>query len=388
MGSPILFPPDLKFNAEMTRYSETLATFAHLITYYIVQMRKFFIAIVAVLFAVLTVNAQSTTLEQESDTTINVVGYFCKNDTMTFRNHQLKQKITDNDTILTYDISDEFMIVVTDSTSKGYRMEYIPVSHVSNVDSDTLMNGLMDELWKKSKDLHCIFTTDELGQVQHIENWREIRDMMKKAVPLVLDWFYQNKPGLDSIISRRQFENMLLVEFSTESKIREAYDELDLLFGVHGKSFEIGQKELDDVENGYPQHIIAKVGYTEQEDDNDFEGDYAVMTKSVVTIPVEDAMDLGINSASLLLKENVADSLSRMKNDLVDSMKTVLKDQDVSVTQNEYYSFFFNGWPKLCYTEKIVDVGLVKNMELNLIEWSSRHWNIYETAEEGDSKEL
>ena len=351
-------------------------------------MRKFLIAIVVLFFTVLTVNAQGVTLEQESDSTINVVGYFCKNDTMTFRNHQLKQKISDNDTILTYDISDEFMIVVTDSTSNGYRMEYIPVSHVSNVDSDTLMNGLMDELWKKSKDLHCIFTTDELGQVQHIENWREIRDMMKKAVPLVLDWFYQNKPGLDSIISRRQFENMLLVEFSTESKIREAYDELDLLFGVHGKAFDIGQKEFDDVENGYPQHIIAKVGYTEQEDDNDIEGDYAVMTKSVVTIPVEDAMDLGINSASLLLKENVADSLSKMKSDLVDSVKTVLKDRDVSVTQNEYYGFFFNGWPKLCYTEKIVDVGLVKNMELNLIEWSSRHWNIYEAADEEDSKEL
>jgi hypothetical protein len=31
---------------------------------------------------------------------------------------------------------------------------------------------------------------------------------------------------------------------------------------------------------------------------------------------------------------------------------------------------------------------LVKNMELNLIEWSSRHWNIYETADEEDSKEL
>ena len=369
------------------RSSETLATFAHLITY-IVQMRKFFIAIVVLFFTVLTVNAQGVTLEQESDSTINVVGYFCKNDTMTFRNHQLKQKISDNDTILTYDISDEFMIVVTDSTSNGYRMEYIPVSHVSNVDSDTLMNGLMDELWKKSKDLHCVFTTDELGQVQHIENWREIRDMMKKAVPLVLDWFYQNKPGLDSIISRRQFENMLLVEFSTETKIREAYDELDLLFGVHGKAFDIGQKEFDDVENGYPQHIIAKVGYTEQEDDNDIEGDYAVMTKSVVTIPVEDAMDLGINSASLLLKENVADSLSKIKSDLVDSVKTVLKDKDVSVTQNEYYGFFFNGWPKLCYTEKIVDVGLVKNMELNLIEWSSRHWNIYEAADEEDSKEL
>lgn len=342
----------------------------------------------AMLFAVLTVNAQSMTLEQEADTTINVVGYFCKNDTMTFRNHQLKQKIINNDTTLTYDIAEEFMIVVTDSTSKGYRMEYIPLNYKCGMESDSLINGVAAELWEMTKDVHCIFTTDELGQVQHIENWREIRDLMKKAVPLAVDRFYKMKPGADSIISRPQYENMLLMEFSTENKIREAYDELDLLFCVHGKAFDIGQKEFDDVENGYPQHIIAKVGYTEQEEDGDIEGDYAVMTKSVTTIPAEDALELGINSASLLLKENMADSLHNKRSELIDSMKTVMKDQDVSVTQNEYYGFFYNGWPKLCYTEKIVNFGLAKNIELNLIEWTSRHWNIYETSNEEGSQEL
>ena len=318
-------------------------------------MKKILISFVAVLCASVA-NAQGTTLEQDADTIINVVAYFCKNDTMTFKNHEVKQKITGNDTTLTYDIAQEFMFVVTDSTSKGYRIEMTPISYE--------------------------------GQVLHIENWREIRDVMKKAIPLAIDRFYKNKPGLDSIISRRQYENMMLMSFSTENKIREAYDELDLLFGIHGKSFDIGQKEFEDIENGYPQHIIAKIGYTEQEEDSDIEGDYAVMTKSVVTMPVEDAMDLGINTSSLLLKENVADSLSKMKSELVDSMKTVLKNKDVSVTQNEYYGFFYNGWPKLCYMEKIVDVGLVKNLELNLIEWTSRHWNIYEATKEEDSQEL
>jgi hypothetical protein len=350
-------------------------------------MKKILISFVAVLCASVA-NAQGMTLEQDADTIINVVAYFCKNDTMTFKNHEVKQKITGNDTTLTYDFAQEFMFVVTDSTSKGYRIEMTPISYEMNVESDTLFNGMAEEMWNMTKDVPCIFTTDEFGQVLHIENWREIRDVMKKAIPLAIDRFYKNKPGLDSIISRRQYENMMLMSFSTENKIREAYDELDLLFGIHGKSFDIGQKEFDDIENGYPQHIIAKIGYTEQEEDSDIEGDYAVMTKSVVTMPVEDAMDLGINTSSLLLKENVADSLSKMKSELVDSMKTVLKNKDVSVTQNEYYGFFYNGWPKLCYMEKIVDVGLVKNLELNLIEWTSRHWNIYEATKEEDSQEL
>ena len=65
-------------------------------------MKKILISFVAVLCASVA-NAQGMTLEQDADTIINVVAYFCKNDTMTFKNHQVKQKITGNDTTLTYD---------------------------------------------------------------------------------------------------------------------------------------------------------------------------------------------------------------------------------------------------------------------------------------------
>ena len=338
--------------------------------------------LVAMLFTVLMANAQNTTLEEEPDTTISVVGYFCKNDTMTFRNHQIKQKIIGNDTTLTYDQAEEFMIVVTDSTSEGYRMEYIPVSHVHNTKGDTLTTVLREELWKIAKDVHCIFTTDELGQVQHIENWREIRDVMKKGIPQVLDRCYSMKPGLDAILPRRQYENMLLMQCSTENNIRKAYDKIDQLFGLHGHNFDIGEKEVDDKDNGYPQHIIVKVGYTEQEEDSDIEGDYAIMSKSVTTMPTEDAAELLINLSTFLLKDNLADSIYNKKSEMIDSMKTVIKDQNITITQNEYSGYFYNGWPKSCYTEKITDVGIVKVMELDLIEWIYRYWNIYETKED------
>ncbi len=348
-------------------------------------------AIAVLLLAMLKVNAQNTTLEQKSDTIINVVGYFCKNDTMTFKKHHLKQRIEGNDSTLTYDLVDEFMIVVTDSTSSGYRMELIPISYKQSVGGNTIMNRLFNELWEIKKDVHCIFTTDIFGKVQHIENWREIRDLMKKAIPRIIDGLYNIKPVLDSIVSRPQLENMMLIDLSTEENIRETYDELDLLFGAHGKSLNIGQKEFDDVNNGYPQHIIAKVGYTEQEEEGDIEGDYAIITKSVTTIPTEEAMEMGmmgINSTSLIMKDNMADNLNKKRSDMVDIMKNILNGQDITVTQNEYYGFSYNGWPKLCYTEKIIDIGVSKEIEMNLIEWTSRHWNINKMTKEENSQEL
>ena len=91
---------------------------------------KNLLSIALTAFIALSMQAQGTTLEQqqEEDTTIVVAAYFCKNDTMTFHRLQSKEKINGNDTTLVHQIDEEFMIVVTDSTDKGYKMELTPLS--------------------------------------------------------------------------------------------------------------------------------------------------------------------------------------------------------------------------------------------------------------------
>ena len=66
--------------------------------------------------------------QEEPEDEIAVVGYFCKNDTMTYRQTHNKYKIQGNDTTVSESYVEEFMIVVTDSTSDGYKMKYIPLS--------------------------------------------------------------------------------------------------------------------------------------------------------------------------------------------------------------------------------------------------------------------
>ena len=76
----------------------------------------------------MTAWSQNLVLEQEEpDDEIAVVGYFCKNDTMTYRQKHGKYIIQENDTTVSETVSEqyveEFMIVVTDSTSEGYKMK-------------------------------------------------------------------------------------------------------------------------------------------------------------------------------------------------------------------------------------------------------------------------
>ena len=180
--------------------------------------------------------------EEETDDAIAVVGYFCKNDTMTYTRTTSKYKIVEGDTTMTNSFQEEFMIVVTDSTSKGYKMKLIPLDvHFNGADDDEDEdNFLLKSLNQALGKIVCEFTTDELGQVQRIDNWRAIRDEVKKGIKLMCDTLYAAQPGMDSIMPRKQLEKILQLRFSTEEGVRESYEELEELFGLHGSTFDIG----------------------------------------------------------------------------------------------------------------------------------------------------
>ena len=326
---------------------------------------------------VMTAWSQSLMLNQEEpEDVIEVVGYFSKNDTVTYRQTHSKYKIQGNDTTVSESYVEEFMIVVTDSTSDGYKMKYIPLNFTLH-DADTVTSLMAKATSQLMQSVVCEFTTDEFGLLKSITNWREIRDQLKKGVKVTCDTLYNTIPDLDSIMPRKSLENLLLMQFSTEEGIRDSYEELENLFGLHGSSFDLVDKEIDTEEQGYPQHISARVGYTPIEDEeNDYDGDYAIFTQSTTTIPVEDVMDLGFGALSMIMSDMANESLEAVRDQIVDSLK-IAKPNGAEVIVKQYNGFFMNGWPKDYYAEEAIDLGFVQKIEARHIEWISRNWDIY-----------
>ena len=325
----------------------------------------------------MTAWSQSLMLNQEEpEDVIEVVGYLSKNDTVTYRQTHSKYKIQGNDTTVSESYVEEFMIVVTDSTSDGYKMKYIPLNFTLH-DADTVTSLMAKATCQLMQSVVCEFTTDEFGLLKSITNWREIRDQLKKGVKVTCDTLYSTIPDLDSIMPRKSLENLLLLQFSTEEGIRDSYEELENLFGLHGSSFDLVDKEIDTEEQGYPQHISARVGYTPIEDEeNDYDGDYAIFTQSTTTIPVEDVMDLGFGALSMIMSDMANESLEAVRDQIVDSLK-IAKPNGAEVIVKQYNGFFMNGWPKDYYAEEAIDLGFVKKIEARHIEWISRNWDIY-----------
>ena len=285
--------------------------------------------------------------QEEPENKIEVLGYFCKNDTMTYRQRHSKCIVQENDTTLSETVSEsyveEFMIVVTDSTGEGYKMKYIPQSFTFDTTaldtgtptSQMTINAIAMRQLMQS--VVCDFTTDEKGLLKSIINWREISDQLKKGVKATCDNLYATIPDLDTTMLRQQLEAILLLHFSTEEGVRNSYMDLKDLFGLYGSAFDIGDKEVETEDYGYSQLISAGVF------DN---GDYAILK---VLAPDQ----------------------------IVDSQKTANSNGAEVIVKDFYYSSFFkNGWLKEYYYEEAIKMGLVRSFEDRSLECTSHNWDI------------
>jgi len=348
-------------------------------------MMKKLLSIALTTFIAMSVQAQGITLEQQEkeDSTIAVIAYFCKNDTLVYRRVQGKEKVIDNDTTIMHEIAEDFMIVVTDSTAKGYKMELTPLSCEVRGKEGGYEGRMASLMWKEIKDLRCRFTTDEYGIVQHIENWREIRDALKKCYASIFDSLYAEQSNLDSIMPRKQFESLLLMGSSTEDGIKEQYDELEMLFGLHGNEFPMKPVVADDIsEKGFPTHTTVEAFYSKPRDEYDLEGDYVVQTRVETTLSADDVNELANSTMGAIFSAEVGDSISKYVAEGLKTAKSGLKVNSIG-----QFCFFYNGWPKLVQEVKETSLGdTLKRVDYDAIEWTRRHWGVFSFPEEEEGK--
>lgn len=303
------------------------------------------------------------------DSTIAVVAYFWKGDTMKYVRTQTALTVDDGDTLASDTTSsEEFMIVVLDSTAKGYKMELIPVSLGYKEDpTDDAANRMMATLQDYFKDLKAVFTTDEYGALKSLDNWKEVRDRMKGGIKIMLDSLYSTTDSLEEFMPRSQLEGLLTLMYSTEAGVLKAYDELTTLFLLHGNVFDIGQTTVDDTDKD-SSFTTLYVGY-EPLDEYGTELDYNIFGTTVTKYTAEETGDMLGGVFNILLKDTIAGGLNKIMKDSLDFGMTV--------TQVEDYHLFFNGWPKLMRTQKIVKFGPRTKITTDEIDWKYRSWRQY-----------
>lgn len=164
------------------------------------------------------------------DSTVQVIGYWSKQDTQSYAISYEKIKIKHKDTITRELINYEVDITILDSTANSYTMEWF----YKNYRIDT-QNELVKKLTSIANDMAVIIKTDEFGAFIEVVNWEAVRDYLTK-VTKTMEAELKDVPNYQKIIA-----NVMSV-YNTKASI-EANAVKDALqfYQFHGVKYSLGE---------------------------------------------------------------------------------------------------------------------------------------------------
>lgn len=310
-------------------------------------MRKIlFIAVMAVMlgplssFAVGLVNddgAANGDVKSEEDSSIAVIAWFDKSDTLTYWISEGQWKVQDNDTVQTMGVWTKVMLTVTDSTKKGYDMEY----RFLEFDSDTLpdseigtfMNTIVAKLRQKVMGTSIRFHTDEFGHIEKYYNLREIKKQAKALYGNVWNELMR-LPMMDSLRSSGIDIGKHIKKVDTDELMQGYVEELELMFNYHGMELKTGERNT----------------HKDATDEKYASDTYIIVDRDTATMEYRIAVDVD----SYVPTEDVAELLATVVESV--SGKKLPEDLDRELAEhakepfvlNSYYevNYLPSGWPR------------------------------------------
>lgn len=164
------------------------------------------------------------------DSTVQVIGFWDRNETQSYAVSLEKYKVTDGDTtareMMKYDVD----VTIKDSTANSYTVEWFYRNYTTNSE-----NKVVKKLLSISQDVKVLIKTDEFGAIKEVVNWQEVRDYIKKATSVMRKEF-KDVPKIDDIIT--QVEKTYLTKAAIES---HAILDAQQFYSFHGGKYKLGE---------------------------------------------------------------------------------------------------------------------------------------------------
>lgn len=180
------------------------------------------------------------------DSTINVIAWFNKHDTVTYRVSESSWKLTGTDTVLTASYSMMARINVVDSTSNGYKIDYTFLDFPTNIlpdsasEIDRFQRQITDRLARKIVGTTVHFETDEYGRITRYNNLGQIKKQAGSLFKEASNEF-SKLPEMQEL-KKMGFDVKQYSKNVDTDKLVDGYlEELNMLFMYHGLSMQPGE---------------------------------------------------------------------------------------------------------------------------------------------------
>lgn len=266
-------------------------------------------------------NSQSESNVEAQDSTIDVVGYFSKNDTLIYWINQSNWRLSPSDTIKTAGVSTKVRLTVVDSTSTGYKMDYTflevrgdSVVYSSQDNYQTTLNTLVEKLSKKIVGTTIHFETDEFGSITKFNNLGQIKRQAKSLFKESMKELMQ----MPEIVGLKKEFNIGIKEMVKDvdsDKLIDGYlEELKLLFLCHGNVYNIGQSHTheDATATTYENDTYSTVTFDSSDNT------YSIKTEVVNIIPQSTLKNMVGTIVELMDNDSITESFNKGFDDQVD----------------------------------------------------------------------
>lgn len=272
---------------------------------------------------------------------VQVIGYWDKNEKHTYDFLNEKSKIKGKDTIVTESISYKIDIVVLDSTATNYTVQwkYHDIKAITE-------NKSAKKLALMNEGLVIKFRTDELGAFSELLNWEDIKKHNEKATKLL-------EKESDATL-RQALMAVIKEKYSTREAIEaHSLKEVAHFYTFHGLGLEKGEVIENDVdeENAITKTIMKTHVKIELFDVNIEDADYIIKfwqtydRNAIMTVVTEMLGDISGKDTKKL-------------NDIISN--AVLTDYHVSQIHD-------SGWPVSSYYERVVRINDTENLETRYV---------------------
>lgn len=329
----------------------------------------FIFTLATLLLSSLPSNAQNNESKEEAKN-VEVIGWFCKNDTTVYNIYQSTWRICGVDTTALGKVSMKVRIIVTDSTSTGYDMEYTILDIQQDSDDNNnpyanIQSTIVDSFSKTMIGTTVKFQTNDCGSITEIKNMGQIKKQVKSGFTDAMKKLF-DMPEMQALKAQGLNVERVTKLVDTEQLVDDYLSELNLLFAFHGKAYNLGLKHEHEnaTETSYENDT-----YTTAIIDEDDDNSYAVSTEVVNIIPHE-----SLESIIGDVVKVIADKKAAKK--FVDEVGSNI---DFSGVVSSYISVncFSDGWPYRAVEQETTSIGDYSKISVKRIVLESISTNNY-----------